>query len=60
MLSTSTAHNKGQNKGEMTTYKGIVQFLKGGGALDVGERKRENRYKQLLEEPHRRRILLLI
>lgn len=41
MLSTSTAYNKGQNKAEMTTYKGISWFLKGGGVLDVGERKRE-------------------
>ena len=41
MLFTSTANNKDQNKGEMSTYKGILYFQKGGGAIGVGERVRK-------------------
>lgn len=49
MLPTSTANNKDQNKGEMSTYKGTVPFWKGE-VTGTGERERErHRYKQLLK-----------
>jgi len=38
MLSTSTDNHKDHNKGQMSTYKGIVHFQKGRGATSVGER----------------------
>lgn len=40
MLPTSTANNKDQNKGEMSTYKGTVPFWKGE-VTGTGEKERD-------------------